>query len=281
MTDTALVLGSFDGLHIGHMQVLGASADCKRRVAMVFGTPPAMVIGHKSELLMLPDEKNKRLCEMGFEVVPMEFSLVRDIPADEFLRQLNTRFSPKKICCGFNYRFGKNAGGDVDMLKRFCLKNGITLSVTPPVESGGERVSSSRIRALIADGRPEEAMTLLGRRFEIKGCVESGDGRGRTLGFPTANFDYPQQLVRPRYGVYAVRCLTNGKELKAVCNIGVRPTFSLDKPIVETYILDYSADLYGKTVSVGLEKYIRPERVFSSPYELRRQIALDIEAAQD
>ena len=280
MTDTAIALGSFDGLHIGHIEVLRSAKTAKTAVALAFSVPPAMVMSGKKELLLPPDKKRAMLEEMGLSVEEMAFEDVRNIAPLDFLLGIYERFNPKKICCGFNFRFGKNAAGDIALLRSFCEERGITLSVTPPVELDGERVSSSRIRALIADGHIEKAEKLLSRPFFVEGRVQGGDHRGRILGFPTANFYYPDDIVIPRHGVYAAACPIDGRTYKAISYIGLRPTFSLERVIVETYLLDFEGDLYDRELKVELRHFIREDRKFSSAEELKKQIALDIESAK-
>ncbi len=280
MTDTAIALGSFDGLHIGHIEVLRSANSCETAVALAFSVPPSMVMSGKKELLLPPDKKRSMLEEIGLSVEEMSFEDVRNTEPLDFLLGIYERFKPKKICCGFNFRFGKNAAGDIALLRVFCEERGITLSVTPPVEQDGERVSSSRIRALISDGHLEKAEKLLSRPFTIEGRVQGGDRRGRSLGFPTANFYYPDDLVIPRHGVYAATCPIDGRTYKAISYIGFRPTFSLERVIVETYLLDFEGDLYDRELKVELRRFIREDRKFSSADELKKQIALDIESAK-
>ncbi len=276
MTDTSLALGSFDGLHIGHMQVLRSALGVARAVAVMFDIPPVMVRSNSCELLLSIEEKHRILRQMGFETDVLDFHSVCGLSAFEFLSMLKQKYEPKKICCGFNYRFGRGQEGTIQTLRAFCEQNGITLSVTPAVTADGESVSSSRIRALIKNGDIQKANTLLGRSFSLRGRVSHGDERGRTIGFPTVNFTYPD-LCRARHGVYAAHSSIDGKSYSAVCYIGHRPTFSVEHTVCETHIIGFSGDLYDRNLTVGLDRYIRGDMVFASKEELKEQIKKDVD----
>lgn len=280
MADVSVALGTFDGLHVGHMRVLSSALAAKKRVALVFDIPPAMTLSGKTELLISPTEKYRRLEEMGFGVDVMRFESVKDITPEEFLKYVKEKYAPAKICCGFNYRFGKDGRGDTALLSDFCRKNGIELSVTPQVARDGERVSSSRIRELIKCGEPQKAEKLLLKPFSVFGNVSHGDARGRTMGFPTVNFSYPDGLCEAKHGVYAASCVINGREYTAVTYIGRRPTYLLKETVCETNILDFSGNLYEQKLSVSLRRFLREDRLFSSKEELKEQIADDIKEAK-
>ena len=279
VNNKALALGSFDGLHKGHLAVLSSAKTHSERTAVVFDIPPAMTGGQR-ELLLSVDQKHTILNEMGFTVETLDFAAVKNIEPIAFLETLKEKYSPAKICCGFNYRFGKNGSGTQEILKEFCLQNGIELSVTPEVVLSGDRISSSRIRSIIKTGDMETAALLLGRDFSLRGTVTHGDMRGRTINFPTANFPYPEDLVMAKHGVYAATCFIAGEEYKAVCYVGNRPSYALPTPIVETYIIDFSGDLYGKELKVNLKKYLRDEIRFDSLSELKNQLKKDIISAK-
>ncbi len=275
MTDTALALGSFDGLHIGHMQVLRSALRSARAIAVMFDVPPAMAESDNRELLLSIEEKHRVLQQMGFELDVLDFCTVRGMSAYEFLSMLKLKYAPKKICCGYNYRFGRGKEGTVETLKAFCEQNGISLCVTPAVTAGEESVSSSRIRTLIKNGDIKKANILLGYRFSVFGIVAHGDERGRTIGFPTVNFPYPD-LCEARHGVYAAYCNIDGVGYSAVCYIGRRPTFSVESTVCETHIIGFSGNLYGRELKIELDRYIRADMVFASKEELKEQIEKDI-----
>lgn len=281
MTDTALVLGTFDGLHIAHKKVLSAAKDVEERVAVIFSLPPSMVMSGRAELLQTVEEKIRMFNSLGFTVETLDFNTVHTLTAEQFLESLLKKYSPKMICCGYNYHFGFMGKGNIELLKTFCKENGIILSVTPAVEMLGNRVSSSRIRNLIKNGDVDVAEKLLSRPFHLTGTVSHGDSRGRTLGFPTVNFLYPETLCELKHGVYATRVNINGVDYSAVTYVGKRPTYKLKETIVETNIIDFSGDLYDRELTVHFLQYIRPEKTFSSKEELKNQINADINVAKN
>ena len=270
---TALALGTFDGVHRGHRAVLDLPENCKK-IAVTFRQLPKTEDGVKA--LMTYEEKCRVLREIGIdEVVGLDFGEVCHTGAEDFLHFLKERFSPSFFSCGFNYRFGENAAGDPAMLADFCRKHQIELLLRKPVLVGETVVSSTMIRSLIAQGEVERANTLLTVPFSFSAEVIHGDARGRTLGFPTVNQLYPEELVPPRFGVYQSEVVLGEKRYAAITNIGIRPTFAVDYILSETFIDRFSGDLYGKKVRVNLFRFVRPERKFSSAEELRRQVEED------
>lgn len=280
MKNAAVVLGSFDGLHLGHKAVLRSAMDYENRIALVFSVPPAMEINGKSELLLPTDEKQRLFEAEGFRVETLDFAKVRNLEPQEFLSFLVKRFAPCKICCGFNYHFGAGGRGNIEVLKSFCEENNIKLSVANEVVMLGDRVSSSRIRALIKNGEVDIAEKLLTRPFSVFGVVAHGDERGRTIGFPTVNFPYPQGLVEAKRGVYAAECEIDGKVYKAVCYIGNRPSYKLPYTTVETHIIGFEGNLYDKKLTVALRRFLREEKIFHSLLELKDQLNEDIKKAR-
>ncbi len=268
----AVALGAFDGVHTGHTAVLKNAVDSGYTpVAVSFSSPTKSAGFITSE-----KEKYDDLKELGFkEVKLLDFGSVKDIPPQDFLQKLLAAYDVKMICCGFDYRFGKGAAGNVETLGRYCAENGIELSVTPPVTAYGEIVSSTEIRKMIENGEVEKANTLTLKPFGFSGEVIHGDARGRTIGFPTVNQPLPVGMVSPKFGVYASRIMFDGETYNSVTNIGIRPTFLLNTPIAETYIGDFSGDVYGKTVRLELLRFIRPEKKFSSLQELKDAIEHD------
>lgn len=273
---TALALGTFDGVHKGHRAVLELPPEYKK-IAVVFPLPPKAALLGEPIALMTPEDKCRVLKSIGTdEVFKLDFGKVRNMPPYNFLKFLRDTFSPDYISCGFNYRFGKNASGDTALLSEFCKENGITLKVCEPVTADGETVSSTEIRAFLKSGEPEKANSLMTEPFSYTAPVIKGDERGRTLGFPTANQKYPEVLIPVRFGVYKSSAVINGKAYSAITDIGVRPTFKTDYIISETFIKDFSADIYGREMTVSLLGFIRGEIKFSSAEELAAQIKKDI-----
>lgn len=273
---TALALGTFDGVHKGHRAVLELPPEYKK-IAVVFPLPPKAALSGEPIALMTPEDKCRVLKSIGTdEVFMLDFGKVRNMPPYNFLEFLRDTFSPDYISCGFNYRFGKNASGDTALLSEFCKENGIAFKICEPVTADGETVSSTEIRAFLKNGEPEKANRLMTEPFSYTAPVIKGDERGRTLGFPTANQKYPEVLIPVRFGVYKSSAVINGKAYSAITDIGVRPTFKTEYIISETFIKDFSADIYGREMTVSLLGFIRGEIKFSSAEELVAQIKKDI-----
>ena len=272
----AIALGTFDGVHIGHREVLDITGNF-RRVAVTFSIPPKAIISGEKQLIMSCEDKRKQLTELGIdEVFLLDFNEVREMSAADFLNLLFEKFNPSVISCGFNYRFGKNGEGDTDTLSEFCVKNGIKFRCCEPVSHNGIPISSTYIRGLLADGEIEQANHLLNRPFSYTSKVIDGDRRGRTIGFPTANQKYPEELVRLRFGVYKTIVTVDGVQYEGITDIGIRPTFKSDYVISETYIKNFSSDIYGKEITITPVKFLRDEKRFYSLEELKKQILEDI-----
>ena len=273
---TALALGTFDGVHIAHRFVLDLPQGYKK-TAVTFIKPPKMYISKKTELLMTFSKKKKTLEGMGFtEVVALDFEEIKDLEPLDFLNFLYENYNPAIISCGFNYRFGKNGAGDTILLQEFCNKKGISLKICNAVKKDEEVISSTLIRNLLKQGEIQKANALLKNPFSFECEVLKGNQRGRTIGFPTINQKYPEDLVLVKFGVYKTYVIVDGKTYTGITNIGFRPTFESEYVISETFIKDFSGDLYGKLVEIVLVEFIRPEVKFNSLDELKKQIEKDI-----
>ncbi len=265
-TKYALALGMFDGVHIGHKAVLSAAVDSPyKSVAVTFSSLPGKAVG----TLMTTAEREEKLKKIGIdEVLFLDFFKVKDLSPNEFLTFLSEKFNIGKICCGFNYRFGKNAAGDTEFLNNWCNGNNIEFFECPEVLNDGKTVSSTYIKTLLSEGKITEANALLEDNFCFTAEVVKGDQRGRTWGLPTINQLYPEGKARPKNGVYQTVVEIRGKRYDGVTNIGLRPTFITDYISAETFILDYSDDCYGEMVKTELYAFLRAEKKFSSVEEL-------------
>ncbi len=273
---TAIALGTFDGLHAGHRAVLEEIKGFNN-IAVTFDIPPKAVLTGEAKLLILPEDRRQRLNSLGIDRVVMQrFADVKDISAEDYLMTLKNNYNPSRIVCGFNYRFGKGALGDTELLSRFCRQNSIELVVVPPIEINGKAISSTAIRNMISNGEIKGAVDCIYGGFKFSSPVLHGDARGRTLGFPTANQLYPQELVVPKLGVYLSQIEIDGKKYSAITNIGFRPTFKTNKIGCETYIKNFEGDIYGKTITTSFLRFIRPEQKFSSADELKKSVLNDI-----
>ncbi|MGN0445376.1 MAG: riboflavin biosynthesis protein RibF [Acutalibacteraceae bacterium] len=281
---TAVALGSFDGLHIGHISVINAAKNMAARinakpVICTFSEHPLKVLtGRTPPMLFTGEVREEAFRSTGVEVVRLDFASIKDMSPKEFFNEVLIKtLNAQGVCCGFNYTFGaKGAGTPMDMAK-LCDEHGLLFCACEATELDGEVVSSTRIRKALQEGNPELAARMLGRPFRFRQQVVDGDKRGRTLGFPTINQRYDMDLVVPKFGVYASLCTVDGRSYYGATNIGVRPTVEEGEPVSsETFLLDFEGDLYGKYVDTALLKFIRPEIKFDSFDSLREQMEKDI-----
>ena len=278
---SAVALGFFDGVHLGHRAVLKACAGSGlHRVVLTFSQPPAKTIGRACPPLLTDNARKAALLgELGAEdVIFADFASLRELSPAEFVRSiLYERLHAKQVYCGFNYRFGKDGDGDTALLTALCSEYGIGVTVIEPVYLDGEAVSSTRIRACIAAGEVGRAAEMLGGCYTIEGDIGGGNHIGTTMGFPTVNIPIGEGLCVPRYGVYAARITIDGRTFTAATNIGVHPTVEvISRPLCESFLLDFEGgDLYGKHAVCELRQFIRGERKFDSIEELRAQIRHD------
>lgn len=276
---TAIALGTFDGVHIGHIAVLETAAKSGfTPVAVAFKVPPKAFLRDDNIIITPWQEKAETIKKIGIEnIYFLDFQRVKDITAEEFFNFLYEKYSPALIVCGYNYTFGKGGKGDTHKLKQLCEEKGIKLSVLPQVTAEDIPVSSSYIRSLLRNGDIKAANRLLYNNFSVSGTVLHGDERGRTIGFPTFNQEYPKDKARVKFGVYFAKTEVDGKEYYGMTNIGIRPTYPSNVPLCETHIFGFSGDLYGKELTVTLLDFIREEKKFSSLKELEDSIKKDKE----
>jgi riboflavin kinase / FMN adenylyltransferase len=270
-----VAIGTFDGVHVGHRQVIDG-AD----TVLTFDPHPLSVIHPEAapKLIMPFDVKRDVIEGLGVSelvVIPFDEAFSK-ITAEEFCSQiLVDQLGAEQVSVGENFRFGAKAKGDPEMLSS---RSEFSTRVVPLVEVDGETVSSSRIRALIAAGEVDAAMRCLGAPYLLEGVVSEGDRRGRDLGFPTANIVPSDEYVYPGHGVYAA--FANGHA--AAVNVGVRPTFETGRGmLVESYLIDFDGDLYGRPLRVAFIARLRGEKRFASAEELVAQMHRDVEEARD
>lgn len=273
----SVALGTFDGLHKGHLTVLKNALLASNAICVTFTYPP----NAKNRLIMPPLIKLNRLTEMGFKkVVSLNFDEVKDMQPLEFLEFLRDKYQVEIFCCGFDYRFGKNGSGDINLIKTFADSNRLSVSVSPPYCRNGVKVSSSNIRAFIENGEIPQANDWLSEPYSLELPVIHGDARGRTIGFPTLNQPLPKGICVPRFGVYISRVELDGAIWRGITNIGIRPTYLTNTPACETYVMGYKGDAYGKRVKLIPEKFIRDEEKFDSLGELKNAISQDMKIAE-
>lgn len=281
-----VALGNFDGVHLGHRRILEALV----RESGEAGLDPVLVTfephpryffkpEEKPSLLTTPWEKADLLKQWPVEVIPLAFDRdLADLEAADFVEVfLKQRLGGRRFLLGHDHRFGKGARGNAAMLKAHVPDPDKDVLVLEPYQWNGELVSSSAIRSHLESGRIEAANILLGRPFGYAGRVVRGDGRGRSLGFPTANIEvgYPFKAVAA-LGVYGGRALVGGRSYPAIANIGYNPTFGGRALKIEVHLFDVSPDLYDQWLEFRLLFHVRPERKFATPEELRIQVETDI-----
>ena len=285
---TAVALGYFDGIHIGHREVLDKALSVAEEkglvpVVMLFDIHPRkLVSGNIPPMLTSEEDKREILTEMGFTVFDFDFHKGMNYSPNEFIEKILVEtLNAKAVSCGFDYHYGKGGKGNADTMREELGKRNIEFFAASPVVLGEDIVSSTEIRKCISQGDIEKANAMLGECFSYDFEVVRGDGIGRTIGFPTINQFFPEDFVVPKYGVYASMAKIDGKTYPAVTNVGIRPTVAQDGMRSETCILDFSGDLYGKKVQVKLIKYLRDETKFPDIEALKRAIGKDIENARN
>lgn len=280
--DRAVALGLFDGVHLGHRRVLmnTLGADGLASCVLSFGDGAAAL---KTDAVKLcSQEYTASLFEaIGIEEwFQADFAAYRELSPEAFVEQvLVGQLGAKRVCCGFNFRFGKGGEGDAACLKSLCERHGIELIVVEELSDGGT-ISSDRIRRLIEAGDVPTASRLLGHPFVIDTPVSHGQALGRTLGSPTANQVLPAGFVMPRFGVYMSTAVIDGKTYYGVTNIGMRPTVGAPSPLAETWFDGFEGDLYDRPLEVVLTRFLREEMRFASVEELKTQIVRDRDRAR-
>jgi riboflavin kinase/FMN adenylyltransferase len=287
LAKTAVALGLFDGVHLGHRAVL-AEACAQRKKHLI----PAVYTFEPESAVYKPDSsagfiygteaKRKLMVECGISgVIFADFGAVRKLSGEEFAwKVLRERVNAMFVCCGRDFRFGRDASCGAEELKAFGKKYGFEVQVVEDVLFGDSIVSSREIRRMLTEGDIKGANTLLGKPYTVSGKVVDGSHIGHTIGFPTVNQLFGRGQLVPAYGVYSGTVCVDGENYRTVTNIGVKPTIAGERsPLAETHILGYSGDLYGRELDVELNGLIRSERRFASLDELKAQISEDVKFA--
>jgi riboflavin kinase / FMN adenylyltransferase len=289
MAPCALALGNFDGVHAGHLAVLRSTIDLASAhgidaAVAVFDPHPRRFFQPDSPPFRLMDDTQQAnaLRATGFarlHVLPFNHGVSQMMPREFAEVILRGWANAKHVVVGADFEFGKNRSGDVASLKGIGEQLGFVATGVALKADGTEKISSSQIRQHLASGEIENANRLLGRRWAVRGVVEQGEQRGRTIGFPTANISLGD-YCRPRFGVYAVRVRINDSVVDGVANLGVRPTVNGTVERLEVHIFDFADDIYGETVEVEFEAFLRPEQKFNGLDALKAQIAEDARTAR-
>ena len=289
LPNSIVTLGNFDGLHLGHQALIaGAVADAKKlgvlSVVLTFEPHPLKVLApdRAPKLILAHKDKLEMLRSMGVDVVavqPFDLSFAK-VEAEDFVCDLLVgRLKTRKIWVGKDFRFGRGRKGSVDDLVRWGGDRGFETAVVEPVLVNGDRVSSSRIRELLASGRVSDAKAMLGRFHFVSGRVVEGQQRGKDLGFPTANVASRTELL-PADGIYATLFRRGARTHLSVSSIGLNPTFGAGPRTVESFIINFDENIYGEEVRLSFVERLRAEAKFSSVDDLVAQIRQDVGNAE-
>jgi len=283
--ETVVTVGVFDGVHQGHRhllrQVVEAAGDQYIPTVITFSNRPVTVLnpGTEPSYLTTLDQRVDLIKQQGIElVVCLEFTLeLAQVTAEDFAKSLAGSLKMKGLVLGPDSALGKDRRGDLAFMESQGEKLGFWARSVEPLEIEGQPVKSRRIREAVANGNLAVCPELLGRNHHLSGTVVVGDQRGRTLGFPTANIEVDDQLLLPGDGIYATWAIIDGKRHQAATSIGIRPTFGLTQRLVEVFVMDFSDDLYGKTVGVEFIKKVRDQEKFDGLDALIKQINQDVD----
>jgi len=288
-----VTIGSFDGVHIGHKKIINALFNRAREkggdpIVITFETHPRLFLNpeYSLKLITTNDEKTDILKSMGIkQVLMLRFSReMADLSALDFYNSLLIqKLGVKNIIIGYDHAFGKDREGGIELLQKLGDENGIDIEQVEEELIDGRAVSSTWIRDELAEGNTVFANRLLGRAYSIGGYVVRGEGRGRLLGYPTANIQPGNdKKIVPADGVYAVTALVDGfsKELPGMLNIGTNPTFDGKKRTIEVNIFDFNADLYGKEMTIFFHERVRGENKFNGVDELKAQLKIDMQSVK-
>lgn len=285
-----IALGTFDGIHIGHQKIISRAVTLAKQingtsVVFTFSNHPLSVVApqHCPLQLVTQEYKAELIEKLGVDIllsIPFTPEFLQ-LSATQFIQLAVGNLSPKHIVVGPNYFFGHKRSGTPEILQQAGRDHGFQVEIHPTVYCNDTMVSSTLIRQMIAAGEVDKTPQFLGRLFEVKGTVIHGAKRGRKLGFPTINLEIAPQFILPADGVYAVALTIHHTTYQGIANIGNNPTFHDIHRRLEVHILNFADDLYGQSVTVSFLKRIRAQITFSNPEELKKQISLDIKAAQD
>jgi riboflavin kinase/FMN adenylyltransferase len=285
---SVITVGTFDGIHLGHLQVINRlkheflTSDCEE-LLITFHPHPKTVVGklnNKSIKLLTPLNEKLRILDnvnlSAILVIPFTKKFSQTSYNDFVKKILVDQLNVRSMVIGYDHAFGKDREGHPEQLKIIADKLNFSVNVVEPYYHEGELVSSTRIRAYLAEGKVENANRLLGRQYSISGKIVRGQQRGGKIGFPTANLALTErEKLLPRNGVYAVDVLLRGNTYRGMMNIGYRPTFNFDPLTLETHLINFTGSIYGEVIEVKFIKFIRDEKKFSTIFELKNQLIND------
>lgn len=285
---TAVAMGIFDGVHLGHRLILETAKsfsekNLKFSVFTFKTTSVEKKHGEPYKYIYTENQKNYILEKLGAEYIySPDISAVKSMSGEQFAKEvLAEKMNAQVVVCGENFRFGRGAACGVNELEAFGKKYSFEVKVCKTLEKNGEKISSGKIKEYLKNGELVKANELLGERYFLLGEVVTGNRIGRTISFPTLNQLYEERQVIPKNGAYATAAGIFEKEYGAVTNIGVKPTVEKDiLPLAETHVIDFSGDIYGKTVKIEFIEFLREEQKFPSLEHLKKQIESDLNKAK-
>ena len=270
---TAMLLGGFDGLHLGHRQLLSRAKESGLPVGIM------TILGGKDESVFTLAERAEIFRRVGLDfAVAFSFSEIKELSPAEFLTILEKEFSPKLYVCGDDFRFGKNAQGTTETLRQSVATRVIVENL---LLENGEKISTRTVKKRLSEGEVEKANALLCEEFFLLGEVYRDRGVGKTLNFPTANIRYPKDKFPIKKGVYETCVTVDGNGYKGITNFGARPTFDDGTVVTETHLDGFSGDLYGKTLKITFKRFLRETIKFTDAEALRKQLQTDIRRVRE
>jgi riboflavin kinase/FMN adenylyltransferase len=287
-----VTIGSFDGVHLGHQALINelvktAHSHGEYAVVITFFPHPMVVLRNipMPFYLTTPEEKKLLMAEMGVDaLITLNFNQhLANLTAREFVTLLKDHLGMKELWIGQGFALGKNRQGNVETLEILGRELGFEVKVNELMQVGPYTISSSQIRQALAMGQVDKVAEMLGRLYRVTGKVVHGEGRGKGLGYPTANIEYDPFKLIPANGIYATWSWWKRKRFPSVTNIGLRPTFNMGdlKPTIEPFFVDFDQDLYNETLTLEFLKYLRPEEKFTTVEDLKRRIQQDVEDANE
>ncbi|HJG96863.1 MAG TPA: bifunctional riboflavin kinase/FAD synthetase, partial [Romboutsia timonensis] len=282
--ESVVTIGNFDGIHKGHQVLIEKATEYAKKnnvisTVFTFNNHPVNYFKPNSiKNIITNNDKIKILKTMGVDYII-------NIPFDEYMTKISgydfvkdiliDKLGAKKIIVGHDFTFARNKEGNIDLLKELSKKNGFLLEIVNPVKIDDIRISSSYIRKLILDGKVEDARKYLGRNYKLSGEVIHSKKLGRTIGFPTANISIDENIIIPKVGIYATKVYVNGTIYYGATNVGYNPTVNGNKLSIETNILEFNDDIYGKIITIEFLERIRDEKKFNGIEELKEQLQKD------
>ena len=284
-----IALGYFDSVHTGHRAVIAAACafaekcGCDAAVFTFKGNLKQKLFSDDEKSVFTISERKMYLRNLGIKEIysaPVSAAFLGRTP-EAFLDFLNKKYIVKGYVCGEDYRFGKNGAGDIGFLKSYAAAHGQTVIIADTLEKDGARVSTTRIKLLLASGEIEKANALIGAAYCVTGIVFEDRKLGGKIGFPTVNIKIPPEKFNLKDGVYGGHIYLRGKFYRCIINYGARPTFDLTGKLIEAHIADFAGDLYGRKITLYFDFYIRGIQKFSGAEELKKRLELDLKTVKE